>query len=448
MTEQGTLDVPQTEFRAAVLSVVLHRDRPHLPGTRHVLSGLQKVRLRRGVEALRLTEEACLHIEIDDAQVSAPHADLRLERRNWLLTDLGSTNGTYVNGDRISPRQDRTLRDGDVIEVGRTFLTIRLDQPYRLVTDPLDLPGDSPPPYAGWQTFHLPLAHLLQDVVRFAPTELNALILGPTGTGKERIAQGIHALSGRKGPLVDLNCAALPESMIDSELFGHRRGAFTGAIADRKGLIEASSGGTLFLDEVADLPAGAQARLLRVLEERTVRRIGDNASYAVDLRIVSATSQDLGSRGFRTDLFQRLAGFTVTLPPIHHRREDLGLIFAENLRGRPLSFDADAARAVLLHVWPGGAREVRQTLDQLVVLASDRPAKRTQLRDLPFGLPVARESTTLGEASDFTRAQIVDALQARQGDVAKAAALLGCARPYLYRLAKKHDLDLASFRKR
>ncbi len=210
---------------------------------------------------------------------------------------------------------------------------------------------------------------------RYARTQLSVLLVGPTGTGKELFAQHIHRLSGRKGPLIDVNCCALPCEMVDSLLFGHTRGAFTGAIASTIGHVERSHGGTLFLDEIESLPLAAQGKLLRVLETRDVQPLGAAAKQPVDFRVIGAAQDgikaELNSGTFRRDLYQRLAGIVIELPPLAARLEDV-LLLAEHfaaLQGRPLE---PGARTVLLnHAWPGNARELRLAIERAGQLVAD-----------------------------------------------------------------------------
>jgi len=228
-------------------------------------------------------------------------------------------------------------------------------------------------------TFDGALAERFAMLERVAPTEVSVLVEGETGTGKELVARAIHELSGRRRAFVAVNCGALPPSLVEAELFGHRRGAFTGAVGERLGLVRSAHGGTLFLDEVGELPMSSQAAFLRVLQEREVVPVGADHPIAVDIRLCAATLRDLeelvSSGGFRRDLFARLFGHTVVLPPLRARRVDLGLLARRMLAaiagGREVRFAPVALRAMLRHDWPLNIRELEKVLVTAVALASD-----------------------------------------------------------------------------
>ncbi|RMG47939.1 MAG: sigma-54-dependent Fis family transcriptional regulator, partial [Acidobacteria bacterium] len=225
------------------------------------------------------------------------------------------------------------------------------------------------------------IKRVLDTIRRVAPSESTVLVTGETGVGKELVAKAIHTLSRRAGrPFVSVNCAAFPEQLLESELFGHVKGAFTGAVRSRKGLIEEADGGTFFLDEVGAMPLGVQAKLLRVLEERVIRRIGENREVAVDIRVVAATNQDLGEaireRAFREDLYYRLNVITIHVPPLRARRSDIPVL-AEHFRqvyaereGKAVGGIApEAMRALLAYEYPGNVRELKHIIEQAVTMA-------------------------------------------------------------------------------
>ncbi|MBA3393766.1 MAG: sigma 54-interacting transcriptional regulator, partial [Deltaproteobacteria bacterium] len=266
------------------------------------------------------------------------------ERAHWLAVDAGSRNGILVNG----AKQERAIvLAHDIVEAGRSFFLLRTGEP---AAEPaLDLAPRTPGTLA---TLDPRLANAFDELRRIATSQLPVLIGGPTGAGKERVARTLHEASRRPGAFVAVNCGALPTGLVESELFGHRKGAFSGAIADQLGLVAASSHGTLFLDEIGDLPAPAQAALLRVLEEHEVRAVGATTTTAVDLRVVAATHRDLDELvedgAFREDLIARLAGFEIELPPLAARRVDLGVMLAE-LVPPTTQLAATAARALFAY---------------------------------------------------------------------------------------------------
>jgi len=281
------------------------------------------------------------------------------------------------------------------------------------------------------------------------------LVLGESGTGKEVMARAIHAESPRaEGPFVAVSCAALTESLLESELFGHEKGAFTGAVARRKGNFEAASGGTLFLDEVGDITPKLQLELLRVLEERKFQRVGGTEPIEVDVRIIAATNRDLKkavSEGkFREDLFYRLNVIPVILPPLRERREDLPLLVESLLEQlaielkRPIDgISNEAMAAVMVHDWPGNVRELRNVLERGAVVCS---GSRLQLADLGMGAaagqPASSASSAVVPASleEVERRHIGAVLEHTGGNVSQAARILGIDRVTLYSKMKKYDL--------
>jgi two-component system NtrC family response regulator len=288
-------------------------------------------------------------------------------------------------------------------------------------------------------------------IEKVASTDATVLLLGESGTGKELLARAVHENSGRgKQRFVAINCAAIPDTLLESELFGYERGAFTGANKQTPGRIETANRGTLFLDEIGDLPASLQAKLLRFLQERTVERLGGREEIPVDVRIVCATHQNLRERiaagSFREDLFYRLAEIVVTVPPLRDRAGDAALLahalvrrFAdENKRGR-LGISDDALAAIEQHRWPGNVRELENVIKRAVILAEGPMIKADDLGmasapadDIPFNLREARDSAE--------RREVVRALARANGNLSKAADLLGVSRPTLYDLLNRFGL--------
>ena len=306
------------------------------------------------------------------------------------------------------------------------------------------------------------IKRVVAETQRVAPTEATVLLLGESGTGKELFARAVHHLSNRRDkPFVAINCAAIPETLIENELFGHERGAFTGAGERRLGKFELASGGTVFLDEIGELPLAVQGKLLRVIEEKSVDRIGGRGPVPVDVRVVAATNKDL--RGavdkgeFRSDLFFRLAVFPIEIPPLRERGEDvvlLGRHFAaqlgKELRGREAVLSDASVVAFRAHRWPGNIRELENSIERACILADDITLEP---RDLGFNSVEGRDpgtfgfdtSGTLGEAAEravklVERRKIADALTESAGNKTRAAEVLGVS--YKTLLTKIRDYNL------
>lgn len=297
-----------------------------------------------------------------------------------------------------------------------------------------------------------------QTVERIAPTSVNVLILGDSGTGKELMARAIHEGSPRADrPFVAINCAAIPDTLLESELFGYEKGAFTGATRQLKGKIETAHQGTLFLDEIGDMPIGLQAKLLRFVEERQIERLGGRSPIDVDVRIVSATHQPLLERidqgQFRQDLLYRLAGLTVDIPPLAKRGDDVLVLarhfidhFAAEHKRPTVRLGQDAKAALMNHHWPGNVRELANTLQRAVILADGAVVTTKDLDlDMPARAPgtvqtLGAEFLSLRDARDQAERHAVDAAVKRSdGNLSTAAKLLGISRPTLYSLLRRHE---------
>ena len=305
----------------------------------------------------------------------------------------------------------------------------------------------------GFITTHPELLRLCDEVRQLATTDITVLLTGESGTGKEVVAQALHDLSPRrKGPMVAVNCAAIPETLLESELFGHEKGAFTGAIKTTIGKVEQADGGTFFLDEVGDMPVSLQAKLLRFLQERVVERIGGRRAIPVDVRIVAATNQDLheliAAGRFREDFYYRLSESDFYLPPLRERPEDAVLIahrlvrlYADELKRPARSFAGDALAAILAHHWPGNVRELQNTIKRAVASSKEANLSLTDLRlalpedaaEDPIELKVVRMAA---EGRALRRAQAL-----ANGNRSEMARLLGVSRPTLYQLLKQHAMD-------
>ncbi len=294
------------------------------------------------------------------------------------------------------------------------------------------------------------MAQLREQVAMAAPTNGRVLIYGENGTGKELVARSVHALSRRRGgPFVEVNCAAIPEELIESELFGHMKGAFTGALADRRGKFELADGGTLFLDEIGDMSLKTQAKVLRALQEQVVEPVGGAMSVRVDVRVLAATNKDLPTEirfgRFREDLYFRLNVIPVFVPPLRDRPDDIMLLaehfmteLAREYGRRPKRFDPGAAAGLRSYRWPGNVRELRNVIERTIIMV---PGDTITLSDLSFlegaaGMAVELPLTIapLHEARDqFEREYILKALAAQQGNISRTAEALGVERSNLYR---------------
>jgi DNA-binding NtrC family response regulator len=300
----------------------------------------------------------------------------------------------------------------------------------------------------------LPMRHLFSTLERLARTEVPALIEGESGVGKEVVARALHVESSRaRRPFVSLDCGALPASLIESELFGHVKGAFTGAAEPRVGLIEAAQGGTLFLDEVGNLPLDLQPKLLRVLEQREVRPLGGVSTRAVDVRVVAATNLSLVDAvrdgSFRQDLYYRLAVARVRIPALRDRREDilpLAAAFLRRASGDPSSeLPEDLAALLQSHHWPGNVRELRNVIDRYALLGARDPSQlfdQALARDaVTPHLDLAYHEARTNVLDDFERVYAKRLLERSGGVVSRAAELAGIARPTLYRMLRRAGLE-------
>jgi len=287
------------------------------------------------------------------------------------------------------------------------------------------------------------------DMIRkVAPTSAPVLILGESGTGKEMVAQALHHRSARNsGPFVAINCNTIPENLLESELFGHEKGAFTGADAQRKGHIESAAGGTLFLDEIGELPASVQVKLLRFLQEKCFQRVGGRQEIQSDARVLAATNRNLRESAadgkFREDLYFRLAVVVVKVPPLRERGDEIILMSKAFLRDygiehakTGLTFAPDALRALSLHSWPGNVRELQNRVQRAVIMAD---GKRVTARDLELTetLSVLPRHTLKEARESVEREMIQDALRRHRGKITSAAVELGVSRPTLYELMEK-----------
>lgn len=302
------------------------------------------------------------------------------------------------------------------------------------------------------------MEELLTQAQRLAKSDVSILIQGASGTGKEVLAQAVHQASQRRSkPFVAINCAAIPDNLLESELFGHKKGAFTGANNNHIGMIETAHGGTLFLDEIGDMPLDFQAKLLRVLEERSIRPVGSNQTVEVDVRIVSAThinlEQAVDNKTFREDLYYRLNVVILEIPPLAERREDIALL-AKHFLHRILdktthciakTFSPEALQHMMAAPWPGNIRQLLNVVEQVAVLSST-PVISEQLVIRALRGKAAGLSTLAEAQQEFEQEYLIRLLQMTEGNVTRAAKLAKRNRTELYKLLNKHHLEAAAFR--
>jgi two-component system, NtrC family, response regulator AtoC len=399
-------------------------------------------------------------VAIDDKSVSRVHAAIEIEHeadrisRFW-IRDLGSSNGTIVHGEKIERDLRRPLEPGDLVEIGRATLVIQqgVDHGVGWTKAVRDIETES------GRTFPRIVAdeemrRLYALVERVAISDISVLILGETGVGKELMAREVHDRSARAdGPFLALNCAAISETLLESELFGYEKGAFTGATKTKPGLLEMAQGGTIFLDEIGEIPMPTQVRFLRVLEERRVWRVGGVESHPIDVRFVSATHRDLKARVaegvFRRDLFYRLNGIALAIPPLRKRVPEIALLargFVEGAchkMGRlPPPIAPPALSALEAHDWPGNIRELKNVIERAVVLAGSDPIDAEDLGlDAKVGgsKPAIELRLASGEPSallpdeleQLERQRIIEALDRCGGNQTRAAEMLGITRKVL-----------------
>ncbi|MEN9579031.1 MAG: hypothetical protein RJA70_2040 [Pseudomonadota bacterium] len=444
------------DTRGAHLFVLLEGDRPLGSSSRHQLVGTTSVALGRGTtrqtQRPGTARRVDLELQFPDARMSGRHALLTRSRLEWVLEDCSSKNGTRVNG---KSTEKSALQDGDIIEMGRTLLLFRDDL---VCGDRPDLCAtDDPVPL----TLLPSLERRLGELRRLAPNaSVNLLLLGESGTGKELLAREVAGWSGRQGPFVGVNCGAIAETLVESELFGAVKGAYSGAAADRPGLIRSADTGCLFLDEIADLPRASQASLLRVLQEREVTPVGATRPIPVDVRVLSATHQDLhravDTDDFREDLYARIAGFTMTLPPLRDRLEDLGLLVGTILHSvsHPhVTITTEALLALYNYDWPHNIRELHSSLATAATLADRAPIALQHLPEsvrrgpsLAASTADSSESIDLSEDEAAHRGQLIELLKTHSGNVSAVARETGKARMQIQRWLKRYGINATTFR--
>ncbi len=418
-----------------------------------------------GSERTVLGSDASSGVHLPQSGVSRAHAEFRRTPAGWVVRDLGSTNRTVLNGRAVA---EAALVPGAELQFG-SVITKFVDQHVDLYADyridGVMLRGaqrqcrSGTALVGGWQ-----MDCVAAQIEKFAPSPLNVMVLGESGTGKEVAARELHRLSGRRGGFAAVNCAAIPANLVESELFGYKRGAFTGAARDKPGLIQAANGGTLLLDEIGDMPPEAQAKLLRVLETHEVHPLGATAPETVNVRVVSATHRDLSalqaSGAFRPDLFARLSGFKITLAPLRQRKEDLYALLRSFLAtdGRPelrpsLQFMMEALR----YHWPYNVRELLACAKRGAALCAGpellpshlpEEVRAASAKPAESGSPPAAGSEPdeppiqPKPSADALRALLVE----HRGNVAAVGRVLGKARQQIHRWMQQYGINVNDYR--
>lgn len=412
----------------------------------HALPSRGKIVIGRGKEADRV---------LDEPSMSRRHAAFEVVDAGVMVEDLGSANGTRLvtvveDGPRTAERLDRKLTPHEptlapehaALHLGSLVVLVRRRKQASRAVASADVIAESPA-----------MVRALELVARVADSPLSVLFIGETGVGKDVMARALHAASPRRdGPFVAINCAALAEHLVESELFGHERGAFTGANNVKTGLLEAGAGGTVFLDEVGELPLTQQSKLLRALESREVTRVGALAPRPIDVRFVAATnrdpSKDADAGTFRKDLYFRLSGITIEVPPLRERSEDvepLARAFARRAAeaiGAPNPELSPAALELLKrHPYPGNVRELRNTMDRAIALSRGGPVLPEHLLLATSEAPPPAPEVVAPASDDDERKRIVAALARCGGNQTRAAALLGISRRTLVTRLGKYGIS-------
>jgi transcriptional regulator with PAS, ATPase and Fis domain len=417
-------------------------DGPSRGATASIASGAARVGAAHGNDLV-----------LADPTVSRVHCEIAQRGDALVLRDLGSTNGTWVEGLRL---RDGDVPPGAIVRVGSSAFRVDVGE------EPAFVELSDRASFGELVGASLEMRRLYAVLERVAATDATVLVEGETGTGKDVLARSLHAASSRaSGPFVAVDCGAIPENLIESELFGHVRGAFTGATSDRRGVFEEADGGTLFLDEIGEMPLALQPKLLRAIESRTVRRVGSSSSRAVDVRIVAATNRPLArcvnDGSFREDLYYRLAVVSLALPPLRTRRDDIPLLalhFHRAFAGADApDLPPDFVARLVGRSWPGNVRELRNFLERSVSLGlvEARPARPSRT-PAGAGLPALDGMVALAlplkEArqawvESFESVYVRDILRRSGGNVTRAAERAGVSRRFLQRMIARLGIRAA-----
>jgi transcriptional regulator with PAS, ATPase and Fis domain len=383
-------------------------------------------------------------LTIADPTVSRVHCEVVTRGDSIALRDLGSTNGTFVEGVRL---RDGEIPPGAIVRVGSSAFRVDVGQ------DPAFVELSARDSFGELVGASLEMRRLYAVLERVAATDATVLVEGETGTGKDVLARSLHAASTRAaGPFVAVDCGAIPENLVESELFGHVRGAFTGATSDRKGVFEEAQGGTLFLDEIGEMPIALQPKLLRAIESRTIRRVGATGARPVDVRIVAATNRPLprcvNDGTFREDLYYRLAVVSLTLPPLRSRRDDIAVLarhFHRAFAGPSApELPAEFLARLAARSWPGNVRELRNFIERSVSLGLveapvARPSRPPPAAPLPsldgmMALRLPLKEARQAWIESFESVYVRDVLRQCSGNVTRAAERAGVSRRFLQRM--------------
>ncbi len=384
--------------------------------------------------------------------VSRQHAEIFKKGASWFIRDLNSTNGTIVDGRRV---EEAELEQDSEVRIGDAIFKFVESGAQEFSAFPLAESKESRQAPAMQMVGGLQVNELNAALTSIASSSLSILILGESGTGKEVAAHQVHQQSKRSGKFCALNCAALPENLIESELFGYKKGAFSGAERDKKGLIQAAHQGTLFLDEIGDMPAAAQAKLLRVLQSREVLPVGATQAEKVDIRILAATHRDLvklqETGHFRPDLYSRINEFQLTLPPLRERKEDiyrLTLEFLKRHEQATLKPSFQFMAGLLHHDWPYNIRELESAIKRASALCSTDELSEALLPEpVKQAIMDYAQPTELRPSGNIVeKDELIRLLRQESGNIAAVGRQLGKARMQVHRWLKKYEITVEEFR--
>jgi transcriptional regulator with GAF, ATPase, and Fis domain len=431
---------PTVNLRRCKLVVLKGPER----GTEHVVSA----------DVIRVGKAEDNDLTLTDETVSRVHFEIVRDAKGYLLRDLHSTNGTFLDGAEI---KEAYIRAGSVIAAGAAELKFTpFEERIEILPSDKETCGDM-------VARSMQMREIFGLIERIAHTDATVLIEGETGTGKDLIARAIHGASPRAGgSFIVVDCGAVAGTLIESELFGHEKGAFTGASATRQGAFELASGGTVFLDELGELALDLQPKLLRVLEQRELRRVGGAKTMKVDLRVIAATRQDLRAEvekgKFREDLYFRLNVVPIVAPPLRERKDDIPMLVQHFIKtlsnGAALEVTEETMGALAAHDWPGNVRELRNVIERALALGTDASRLVAPLGDNPLGMARGGSGVRVDFQpgmsfrdqkekwnDEFEQRYLAWLLKRNSGNISKAARDADMDRKYLHKLLKKYDID-------